>query len=366
MQLLIRFVLMVVSVTFLQSSVHADDVRSLEELKQQMTQLGKPALVIAGADWCVYCREMSQELASVPQLQPLKKQYAILKIDADTPVWAAAKRAFKFEKQGVPAVFVFRADGKELHSGAGKPSDMHGFLKRNLQQAGLILTPAQAQILNKDLSKLERALKRKDLAEAIKISAPYDLGKSFAQTAITMTAVQKQIQDQVSEQLSSLEQKLKDTPGDFNAAYELMKLKENCASSRTLAGQVQAVTESVELSEEIITQTELLIQADGFRKKRKRRDESRLYQKILKQYPDSTLAKVVLERLGNKKSSQSGAASTSVVSAKDKNIKKSQTYLRLAKQLLRIKSPKADEYLKKAIDAAPESESAKQARQLLK
>ncbi len=366
MPFFIRLILIVVSASVSSSISFADDVRSLDELKQQMTQLGKPALVIAGADWCVYCREMSKELATTPELQPLKREYAILKIDADTPVWAAAKRAFKFEKKGVPAVFVFRADGKQLHSGAGKPTDMHGFLKRNLEKAGLILTPAQSQILNKDIAKLQRALKKKDLAEAIKISSPYDLGKSFAQPAITMTAVQNKIKEQITEQLTSLEQKLKENPDDFHAAYELMKLKENCAGSRPLTAQVQAVHDAVKLNEKTIAQTELLLQADHLHKERKRRDENKIYQDILKQYPDTALAKIVQLRLGKKSKSDAGLTPTTIKSSQEINLKKSETYLRLAKQLLKVKSSKANKYLQKAIDAAPDSESARQAQQLLK
>lgn len=369
MRFSISLIMAMVSVALVSESVRADHVRSLDELKQQMTQLGKPALVIAGADWCVHCREIAQELATVPELQPLKKQFAILKIDADTPLWAAARRAFKFEEKGVPAVFVFRADGKELHSGAGKPTDMEGFLKRNLQQAGLILTPVQAQILNKDLAKLERALKLKNLSEAIKISEPYDLGKSFAQTAITMTAIQKQIREQVTENLSNLEQKLKETPDDLSAYYELMTLKENCTHSRTLIAQVQEAEKSVKasgLSDETITQAELLMQADSLRKNRKRREERAIYEDILKKYPQSTLAQIAQERLGNKRSSQSESSSISTDSSDDKSRKKSEMYLRLAKKLLKIKSPKAKQYLKKAIEAAPQSESAKQAQQLMK
>ncbi len=366
MLLIIRLIVAVLVFVSMPKASWAGEVRSLDELKHQMTQLGRPALVIAGTDWCVYCREISKELATVPELQPLKRQYAILKIDAETPIWAAAKRAFKFEESGVPAVFIFRADGKQLYSGAGKPSDMHGFLKRYHEKAGLILTPAQSQQLNKDLSRLQRALKKQDLAEAIKISASYDLAKSYAQPAITMTAVQNKIGEQITNQLEKIENKLKESPDDFHAAYELMKLEENCAASRPLAAQVQTVRGSFDFDEQTTAQIELLLQADRLHNKRKRRDAQKLYQEIIKQHPDTTAAKIAQERLGHKSGAKSASAGQAAKIPQEINLKKSQAYLRLAKQLLKLKSPKAETYLQKAIDAAPQSETARQARELLK
>ncbi len=359
------FLTALLGVSLFQWTAQADVVRNLNELKSQMTQLGKPALVIAGADWCVYCREMSQELASAPELQPLQKDFAILKIDVDTPVWDIAKRVFEFDGTGVPAVFIFRADGEKLYSASGKPSDMEGFLKRYLDKSGRILTTTEARDLSRDLSKIQSLLKKEDLAGAIEIAMPYDFKNCYAQTATAMMAVKSQIEVLVTDQIAKLDEKLKQTPVDFTAVYELVQLKQTCQSSRELLTKIQSVEETFtakEVNQKLIQQAEQLLTADQFREDRKRGEAAAIYEELIKQYPETAVASLAQERLGNRETTP--AKSSMPAKTESGDSKKAAAYLRLAKQLLEIKSPKANEYLQKTIDEAPESEAADEARTL--
>ncbi|WP_339742820.1 thioredoxin family protein [uncultured Rubinisphaera sp.] len=244
MRLIICFLVAILGFSLFQWPAQAETVRNLNELKAQMTQLGKPALVIAGADWCVYCREMSQELATSPELQPLQKDFAILKIDVDTPVWDIAKRVFEFDGTGVPAVFIFRADGEKLYSASGKPSDMEGFLKRYRDKSGRILTTTEARDLSRDLTKIQGLLKKDDLAGAIEIAMPYEFKDCYAQTATAMMDVKSQIDVLVTDQIAKLDEKLKQTPVDFAVVVELVQLKQTCQSSRELLAKVQSIEEN--------------------------------------------------------------------------------------------------------------------------
>lgn len=361
------FLVAILGISLFQLSAQADSVRNLNELKAQMTQLGKPALVIAGADWCVYCREMSQELATSPELQPLQKNFAILKIDVDTPVWDIAKRVFEFDGTGVPAVFVFRADGEKLYSASGKPSDMEGFLKRYLDKSGRILTTTEARDLSRDLTKIQGLLKKDDLAGAIEIAMPYEFKDCYAQTAKTMMDVKSQIEVLVTDQIAKLDEKLKETPVDFAAVVELVQLKQTCQTSRELLAKIQQVEETLtaeEANQTLIAQAEQLLSADQLREDRKRGEAADIYKELIQQYPDTAVAALAQERLGNRETTPAKPSMPAKTESGDP--KKAAAYLRLAKQLLEIKSPKANEYLQKAIDEAPESEAAGEARELIK
>jgi len=138
-------VIAVMIVALTSQAVNAGNVRSLDDLKKEMQATGRPGMVIAGADWCPYCRQMAQEMATSRELRSLQRNYSILKVNSDSAVWPRMKQVFEFNGGGVPAVLVFRADGEQLYAQSGKPNDLPAFFQRYLDQAGTILTSAQAR-----------------------------------------------------------------------------------------------------------------------------------------------------------------------------------------------------------------------------
>ena len=101
-------------------------------LAREMQQTGKPALIIAGNEGCVYCRQMAEELATDRSIQHLAQQYLILKINTDSADWLRLRETFQFEESGIPAVFVVRADGELLYSdpAPGQPAQASAPLQR--------------------------------------------------------------------------------------------------------------------------------------------------------------------------------------------------------------------------------------------
>ncbi|MCA8987580.1 MAG: thioredoxin family protein [Planctomycetaceae bacterium] len=348
-------------------SVQADPVRNLNDLRAQMTQQGKPALVIVGAEWCVYCRELAQEMATVPELQPLQRQFAILKIDVDSPVWELAKKELDFGITGVPALYVFRADGKNLYANGGKPADMQAFLKNQLDKAGTILTTEQARDLSRDLSKIQGLLRKNDLMGALAIAQAHKIEKSYAQPALAMQEVQTQLNELAVTRVTELGTKLQENPTDPALVIELIQFRDASTESRDLLAKINPVIETyvaLEPQQVLFSQAEQLLKADQLRVERKRSEAMDIYKELIERHPDSAIAALAKERMGIRESASATEPIPAKVSKGDE--KKAAAYLRLAQQLLELQSPKASEYLQKTIDAAPESEAADEARKLLK
>ena len=351
-------------------SARGDSVTSLNELKQQMLLYGKPAMIIAGADWCVYCREMAQELATSPTLQPLQRQFAILKIDVDTPIWPAAKKFLKIESTGVPVVLVFRADGERISSTAGKPKDMEEFLKSNLQDAGRVLSPQEARTLTQEVTKLQRHLKQDKLPLAIEIAARYQIETCYAQPAQAMLQAQQQIGELVTARLEEIEKALAANPEDLSQVMKLLALKSECSSSRDLLEKVEAAEKRCragQTPQDFFAHAEKLAEADRLNKEGQRKQAQTIYRELVEQHPDTPVARLATERLGGA-AQVAGTAESTPMSKDDSSTaeKKAASYLRMGRQLLKGNPSSAKKYLQKAIDTAPNGEAAAEARELLK
>lgn len=176
------------------SAVSSVNAQNAAALAQQMRNTGKPALIMAGNESCVYCRQMAQELAANQEIQPLVRQFFVIKVDTDSNDWPILQKAFQFEAQGIPAVFVVRGDGKLIYSESGKPSDMGRFLQRLLDDSGTILEADALKKLQKAVVESQQAVRRKDYARAIAIAKEHGNPGSYDAASLTL----KQLPDELT------------------------------------------------------------------------------------------------------------------------------------------------------------------------
>lgn len=76
-----------------------DEALKLSQLEQ------RPLLLIAGAEWCTWCRKLEKELAS-EDAEPILKKWIVVKIDVD----AQPALAEEFEASALPALRILSAD----------------------------------------------------------------------------------------------------------------------------------------------------------------------------------------------------------------------------------------------------------------
>ena len=194
-------------------------------LFQTMQATGKPALIIAGSTGCVYCVEMSEELQSNPKLQPFVQNMFVVKIDVASRDWPILRDTFKFEESGIPAVFFVRADGELLYSDAGKPSDMEGFLKRQMDKSGVLLDAKTLRLLTRDAKQLDLALKRKDFDKAATLIKEHAGSGSYAAAALAFDRAGSQLTEEAKALSQAAVAKLTQRDESVEAALELMDLE---------------------------------------------------------------------------------------------------------------------------------------------
>lgn len=226
-------------------------------LFQQMQATGKPALIIAGSTGCVYCVEMSNEMATVPALQPLVSQILVAKIDVTSREWPVVREAFRFEERGIPAVFFVRADGELLYSNSGKPNDMERFLRSHLDKSGKQLDDKTLKAITRDARLLEQALKRRDYAKAAALVKEHGGSGSYAAPALAFDRADEHVVEQTQAAITDTLAKLEKSTQQIAAAFDLLEMPktlEGFAQARQLAEDALSTAQSAESTSQLLNE----------------------------------------------------------------------------------------------------------------
>lgn len=343
------------------------------ELIREMKRTGKPALIIAGNESCVYCRVMAQELATVKEIQPLVRQFLVLKVDTDTADWPAVRNALQFDGSGIPAVFVIRADGELLYSNSGKPNDVGAFLENQLKEAGTILESEQLQQIQRSARNAQRALKRGDIEDAIKLVKEHQVEGSYAEAALALQALQTELVETAATQAADAEELISRRDKQLEAARSLAELKRTYSNLQEAADAIDTVWSRLAADDDysaLLGHAERLDQAALHVESREWEAAAAIYRELIDDAPDSETATRAQADLAEVEKRMETAESPDgdrkpASQASEGDPQKAASYLKFAKVYLERDADKARKYLQRAIDAAPESEAAAEAEQLL-
>ncbi|MFO1092616.1 MAG: thioredoxin family protein [Planctomycetaceae bacterium] len=363
-----------------------------DTLIANMRLTGKPALIIAGNESCVYCRQMAKELAENAAIQPLVQQFFVVKVDTDSADWPVLQRAFQFDKDGIPAVFVVRGDGKLLYSESGKPRDMQAFLQNRLESAGTILDERKLDTLQKAARDAQAAFKRRKFAQAVQIVNDNNGSGSFAAAAVALSELADQLQSQAIAAANKAEARITNNKQPAQAAIELVQLRRDFTDHQAARAHIESVWSKLADSDShkgLMQQAEKLEEAARLQKDKQWQDALAIYQEVVAAGTDSPAGKfaedqiAMVERRLAAKTGKPGAAAPTAdepqaeadgdATAADKSstdatsgdVKKAASCLKMAKLFHKKDPAKARDYLEKAIAAAPESDEAEEAQKLL-
>lgn len=265
-----------------------------------MQATGKPALIIAGSVGCVYCREMSQELSSNPELQPLVGQMFVVKVDTASRDWPVLRQTFQFEENGIPAVFFVRADGKLLYGDSGKPRDMQGFLKKQLDQAGKQLDEKAMKALVRDARLAEQAHKRKDYGKLATLVQQHHGSGSYAAAPLLIEKLGEELVAEATQQVEAAEKQLGTPDTALAGVLALQDLQRDFGMYEAAKAPIAAALKRIEENPE---QKPLLELADQLAPAREDEQAKRWkpaaekYQQIIDVSPGSAAGKYAAERL---------------------------------------------------------------------
>ncbi|HAN99263.1 MAG TPA: hypothetical protein DCQ98_18365 [Planctomycetaceae bacterium] len=170
-------------------SVSAASMRGDEAIDAALAQArasGRPVLAVAGRQACVLCQALKERLTTDRELQPLLANFVPLALDVDAPAWQEWARTYPVDGNGLPFVYVVRADGEKLHGSSGplQGNALPLALGNALQQSGVPLDPRQSERLAKSLAEAEAALAQDDLSKAIAALAATPPPASYAEVAV--------------------------------------------------------------------------------------------------------------------------------------------------------------------------------------
>ncbi|MAG94485.1 MAG: hypothetical protein CMJ48_12145 [Planctomycetaceae bacterium] len=310
-------------------------------------------------------------------MRALAAQFVLLRLQTETGGnWHAWARKYTINKpQSIPKVYVVRGDGKQIYGRAGAPRDLIGFLKDQLKQSGKLLSARELKALYRNVEDAQKLLKRGKVQPAVeKVAASLDSG-SYALAARQAATLSTMLTEKGTAAIEQAEKKLETEETAFEGALALCQtsrlysplpsLKETL--EKTLAahrensahGELIEPAQRVDAAQNLETQGEWQQALDSYRE-------------IAAAYPRTPAASIAVEKVELLAARAAGKTKKTVTNSKTASSpagadeKRAASSLRLGKLLIKRKPKKAREYFEKAIEQAPTSDAAKEARELLK
>ncbi|MFT7644102.1 MAG: hypothetical protein ACI9G1_005868, partial [Pirellulaceae bacterium] len=160
-------------------------------------------------------------------------QFVPLKIETKGQVWGKWASTYRPEGQGIPIIYVIRADGEMLYgkSGSLQGNDLLNLLAASLQKSGRSFDGKQLSTLTTLVAQMKTGLENKELPTAFQALRPLSkLGEpgnlqSYSTLALEADQLAQQVMTQAETALAESQEKLKDDSTAFEGVVELMSAK---------------------------------------------------------------------------------------------------------------------------------------------
>jgi hypothetical protein len=320
-------------------------------------------------------------------------QFVPLKVETNGDQWAQWRSKYQAEGNGIPIVYVIRADGQQMYGRSGNPGDaLPVLMAEQLAQAGRVLSDQESTLLRDALQAAKAALGKDDphaavkaLSRVKKLGTPGSLG-SFARAALELDQLVEQLTQQGKTQLDQAQQTL--SGGDHgypDAAFEALL---SLVAAKRIYGTLPALSKDLTAAVRQINRDsslrDYLKQAEALDRARacialpagKRRAAAAL-RRIVETYPGTPaekLARNELEKLtaatdspaaAADKPAQTGPGDKPPPTDPKTALKKAAAWLNMAKTFAAKSPEKARKYAQMVIDLVPGTDQAQEAQELL-
>jgi hypothetical protein len=174
-----------------------------------------------------------QRLNTDKSLSAFAGQFVPVKVvtNGSDPDWGKLARAYPSEGNGIPKLYVIRADGQMLYGKSGAPQGeaLPQMLLTTLQQSGRSFSDADAALLATVVEQAKAALAEQDQFKAAKalgqLSKLGQLGdlQSHSESAKEADALVKQITEAAQTSIAEAKEKLGDADSAFDAVLTLVQ-----------------------------------------------------------------------------------------------------------------------------------------------
>ncbi len=300
------------------------ELLTIEQAMALSKATGRPILAMAGSKTCAPCQALLERLKTDRSIAPLVTQFVPLKVETDGENWGEWASKYRHEGNGIPILFVVRADGEMLYgkSGSKTGNELPVFLAEHLKTSGRIFTDEQLAAIKAAVEESNKALAAGDAWTAVKrieglkkLGTPGKFG-SYAAAAQEADALYAQLVEQGRAALVAAQEQLagNDKFAGVLAVFtanrvfgNLVELKKDLVTAEREIGKDQSLKEIVKQAEAL---DRALAQAGN---KTTRKNAPAAFELVMTRFPGTPaaeLAKTKLAELGVEKPAADAAIAT--------------------------------------------------------
>jgi hypothetical protein len=233
-------------------------------------------------------------------LRPLLAQYVPLMLNVDAPEYQTWARRFRAEGNGLPMIYVVRADGEMLYGKGGviDGPELPKFLLNYRKQAGAGLNGKQVKDLSAAIEKAKKAQADGDIAVAMREIGRFAGISSYAAVAVEGKELATKMLEDAKEELKKAEQQLDSADDALPGAVALLRIIRVYQPFKELVKSAgQARTKFQKEKRDVLTLAEQLDAAAKLEETKAFDRATKAYQLIVQRNPDSAAAKLAQEHL---------------------------------------------------------------------
>ena len=301
----------------------------------------------------------------------------LLKVATDEPkTWSAWSRKYKHEGNGIPIVYVVRADGQQLYGKSGTPAPLPLFLVSALKQGGALLPEKKLELLQRNLERAQQ-LREQGQTEAAVIQLRRNLNTgSFASPAVQSEQIAAELTTEATESLKQAREDLQAEGKRLAAAISMLQIDRDYGGlpqvHKLMGPELKRLRTQTE-TRDVSKQAESLVKADSYQRDKKWRLALAAYQRVIDRFPKTQAATLASQGIVKVRAESNAPLTTSKTSNPPRpstplnaQAKRAASLLRLGKLLNKRNPQHARSYFERAIKTAPDSDAAAEARQLLR
>lgn len=258
---------------------------------------------------------MLKRLETDKSLSAFAGQFVPLKVTTDgNPEWSKWARKYPHEGNGIPILYIIRADGKKLYARSGSlPGDaLPKMLFTALRQTGRSFSSTETRIWQRSVESAEKAMQKKDLALAAKSLAPLkkfgslDKVQSFSRFVVSAKKMATEIEKQADASLQKAIDSFATSKPTLDAIYTLVRSESSYASfPKVKAKATQAIgkVKRNQVWRETLEQAKALYRARSYLEspsKTIRKRAATALEGIIRKYPGTevcSMARTELKRI---------------------------------------------------------------------
>lgn len=323
---------------------------------------------------------LSSRFNDEPAVKLLAAQFVLLKVSTDDDkTWGQWNGKYPAPGDGIPKVFVVRADGKLLYGKSGTPDPLPEFLSAGLNESGKFLSQKQIEQLAKTLAEVQKHLEQDDVPLAVQKLSRVLSSQSFAEPAVSAQQLATELTERATKALTDAETQLADSQTAFEGILAIVEIERTYillpAMRKPITFAVTALKKD-RVKRDYYSQADALDKANLLASQKKPELALAAYRTLETRFPNSRVAELasakakeladngVTAKAVPATGSNTSSSAKATVSKDDE--KRAAAQFKIAKLYLKSNPDKARLTLKQVIDLVPGSELAREASDLLK